>query len=102
MLYIELYERTETGHFPMVTCKDGFSISIQGATYNYCEPRDNSRVYSQVELGFPSASDPLIQPYAEDLSKPTDTVYPYVPANVVRKLLDKHGGTDSSLKFVYK
>ena len=32
--------------------------------------------------------------YCEDESKPTDTVYAFVPFNVVNDVLEKHGGID--------
>lgn len=44
-----------------------------------------------MELGFPSAADDLITDYAEDNSY-TDTVYGYVPVEIVDKLIEKHGG----------
>jgi hypothetical protein len=33
-----------------------------------------------------------LQPYAEDSSKPTDTVYGWVPSAVVLEVLQSHGG----------
>lgn len=79
---------------PRVFCADGYALSIQASSSHYCEPRiDNSETgYTKVELGFPSDPDDLILPYAEDKDDPTRTVYPYVPTNVVNKLIEKHGG----------
>jgi len=34
----------------------------------------------------------LIMPYVEDHSCPTDTVYAYVPKNVITMVIAKHGG----------
>ena len=45
-----------------------------------------------MELGYPSEPDELIKEYAEDWDDLTDTVYGYVPIEVVDKLLEKHGG----------
>ena len=72
---------------------DGFSVSIQAHDGAYCEPRrDSFRAYKSVELGFPSAPDPFIIDYAEDPTDLTGTVYAYVPAAVVYKMILAYGG----------
>lgn len=77
----------------MVVCADGFSMSVQAHDGAYCEPRkDAQRKYTLVEIGFPSVEEALIMPWAEDERKPTDTVYPYVPVDVVTNVIVKHGG----------
>ena len=72
----------------------GFSISIQASSCHYCEPRRTFEgPYTEVELGFPSCSEELLIPYMEDdCCKPENTVYPYVPVEVVDKVIKKHGG----------
>lgn len=82
--------------FPDVTkrleCKDGFSISVQANEYAYCMPRENKAwPYSEVELGYPSEVDDLIEDYSE-MPGETQTVYPYVPFDIVNELIEKHGG----------
>ena len=47
--------------------------------------------YESVELGFPSIEDELINEYAED-EPYTETVYGYVPIEIVEELINKHGG----------
>lgn len=80
------------GHRPRVHCADGFSVSVQASQFHYCRPRiDNAGKYNAVELGYPSAADDLITDYAEDVTY-TDTVYGYVPVEIVDKLIEKHGG----------
>ncbi|MBT4147279.1 MAG: hypothetical protein HOE45_10490 [Gammaproteobacteria bacterium] len=74
--------------------KSGFNVSIQANETNYCEPRNNIGPYTSVELGFPSAPEPLIIGYAEDADNPTETVYGWVPAGVVQALISKHGGIE--------
>lgn len=70
-----------------VICKDGFEISIQGGTeFHYCKPRCKINIYLNLELGFPSCEDELILQYKED------DIYPFVPLNIVEKLISKHGG----------
>lgn len=77
---------------PAIVCKDGFIISVQASEYHYCSPRDNDGPYSKFEIGYPNRKEPLLMPYAEDKSKPTDTVYGYVPESVVKEVIEKHGG----------
>lgn len=78
---------------PKIACKDGFIMSVQASQYHYCLPRaDHAYPYFSVEIGYPSAVDDLILEYAEDQKHPTDTVYPYVPIDVVNQVVDKHGG----------
>ena len=77
----------------MVVCADGFSMSVQAHDGAYCEPRrDAQRKYTLVEVGFPSAEEELIMSWAEDRNQPTETVYGYVPVDVVTNVIVKHGG----------
>lgn len=83
------YERPR----PWLKCKDGFVISVQAGYGLYSNPRINGAdEYTTVELGFPSEADDLIMDYAEDPDYPTETVYGYVPVEIVIKLTEKHGG----------
>ena len=79
-----------------VRCADGFTLSIQARESSYCTPRDNVGPYTHVECGFPS-KPPLTKEflsYAElcGTDDPCETVYPYVPSDVVQAELDAHGG----------
>ena len=77
---------------PRLLCNDGFSISVQASKFHYCRPMlDGAQDYEEVELGYPSNEDELINDYAED-DNYTRTVYGYVPIEVVEKLIEKHGG----------
>ena len=88
-----MFGGTIQGIRPHVKCKDGFSISVQASEIHYCSPRVNGDViYDNVELGFPNAEEGLIAEYAEDPDKPTNTVYGYVPVEIVNQLIEKHGG----------
>lgn len=78
-----------------VVCADGFKVSIQASHSHYCQPRTYADMYGAVELGFPNAPDSLIKEYADDYGDDidyTETVYAYVPADIVIKLINKHGG----------
>ena len=75
-----------------ITCKDGFSVSIQASARHYCRPRTDEGPWTHVELGFPNQCDPMIEPYAEDADDPLHTVYPCVPIDLVERLIESHGG----------
>lgn len=78
---------------PRLYCNDGYSISVQASAFHYCKPRLNGlQDYESVELGFPNMEDELISEYAEDDFDYTDTIYGYVPIEIVEKLIEKHGG----------
>lgn len=75
-----------------LVCTDGFSMSVQGNSGAYCEPRDNHGPYTEVEIGYPNQIEELIIPWAENPAKPTQTVYGYVPTEIVLEVILKHGG----------
>ena len=70
-------------------------MSVQASLTSYSSPREDIGPYIAVEIGFPSAPDPLIIGYAEDVDRPTETVYGWVPIGVVQALIIKHGGIES-------
>lgn len=79
--------------FPRIICADGFSMSVQGHYGAYSYPRDDfAEGYSEVEVGFPSALEELLMPYAELPETPTETVYGFVPVELVETVIEKHGG----------
>lgn len=85
--------RTFEGNRRRLVCNDGYSVSVQASRHHYCIPRINGAdKYESVELGFPNVGDILISEYAEDPNDLTETVYGYVPVEVVNKLIEKHGG----------
>jgi len=76
-----------------VTCKDGFTMSVQANEAAYCHPRiDEANKYTAVEVGFPSDRENLLMEWAESPEKPTETVYGYVPATQITLVVAKHGG----------
>jgi len=73
---------------------NGFTVSVQASQFHYCRPREDtvgSNFYTHVELGFPNPMTDedieLIGDYAEDPTDYTDTVYGYVPVELVRQLI---------------
>jgi hypothetical protein len=82
-----------------IFCLDGFSFSCQCGYGMYSLPKHLSIMDGEVthfELGFPTKSDDLILEYAEDRNKPTKTIYPFVPIEVVIELINKHGGINTN------
>ena len=76
-----------------IVCKDGADLSVQASRTHYCNPRDNDGPYTHVEVGFPSVAPPESwREYAEEWERPTDTVYGYVPVELVQAFIDLHGG----------
>jgi len=81
--------------FPLakrIACKDGFSLSVQATHGAYCSPRRNVAQWYEVEVGYPSDKPELIMDYAEQPENPTETVYGYVPIELVEELIELHGG----------
>ena len=75
-----------------IKCADGFTMSVQASETNYSSPRDNTGPYTEAEVGFPSKPESLLMGYAEDREQPTDTVYGWVPRQVIINVIAKHGG----------
>ena len=83
-------------HNPRIVCADGFSISVQARDTSYCTPRENNVPHTHMEGGFPSSKplNPELLEYAElcGTNEYTETVYPYVPREVLERELELHGG----------
>ena len=76
-----------------VVCADGFTMSVQADAGAYCLPRmTGAPVYREVEVGFPNMEEPMLLEWAEEPQRPTDTVYAWVPVQVVTNVIAKHGG----------
>ena len=75
-----------------VICADGFAMSVQASSGAYCIPRGNEGPYSAAEVGYPTEEESLLMEYVEDATRPTDTVYPFVPSTVISLVCAKHGG----------
>lgn len=79
---------------PRLTCADGFSMSVQASGGHYCAPRENFGPWHKVEIGFPSARVEEFMPFidGDEATTPTDTVYGYVPVEIVATVIAAHGG----------
>lgn len=82
--------------FRLLFLKDGNSLSVQASKHHYCTPRQDKGPYSHVEVGFPTKRYESLMPYAEDPSAPTETVYGWVPVEVVEQIILESGGLDLS------
>ena len=79
-----------------IELNNGTRMSVQASRSHYCTPRQDGAVeYSAVEIGFPSQRVELLMPYAEDKSRPTDTVYGWVPTSVLAQVIHSAGGVKS-------
>ena len=85
-------------HNPRVVCRDGFSMSVQARNGAYCRPRiDGAESYTSVEVGYPTEQCPILRKYAENRNARIEdgevqTVYPYIPVELVRQVIANHGG----------
>jgi hypothetical protein len=84
-------------NLPQTKMNDGFTMSLQASPYAYSTPRAFCDEYEAMEVGFPNREETLLIPYAEEKDKPTDTVYPYVPAEVILAVIIKHGGIKGNI-----
>lgn len=77
---------------------NGVVLSVQASQYHYCHPRQTAPVpdydfYEAFELGFPTEKLPEeFTEYAGDSDHLTDTVYAYVPKELLQKYIDSVGG----------
>jgi hypothetical protein len=77
---------------PIVRCADGFTMSVQADDFMYCTPCDSVGPWSKVEIGFPSERVEKFMKWAENADTPTETVYGWVPLEVVAEVVEDHGG----------
>ena len=94
-----LKHMTTSSRLPHIVCMDGFTMSVQVGYSLYSKPKKVAKRYSEVEIGYPSEHEPLLEEWAETIFEDgsidyTDTVYPYVPVKIVDKVLKRHGGID--------
>jgi hypothetical protein len=84
---------------PPIACRNGFFISVQASEHTYCTPRNDEGPWTHVECGYPSWGVPELAEYAEDPDDAPGTVYPYVPIDLVVKVInDNDGWVDDALR----
>lgn len=95
-------KETEHGYTelkPRIICNDGFNMSVQCGKGSYSTPRDVAQEYTAAEIGFPSEEEELINGYAEQTNDYTQTVYGWVPTDVIEEVIKKHGGINITETF---
>src|SRR3990172_4400625 len=92
ILSVKGFNPKRTQFVDSLVCADGFTMSVQAGEHLYSTPRSNVQLYHEVEVGFPSKKEKTLMPYAEDSTRSTDTVYGYVPVEIVNAIVDAHGG----------
>lgn len=75
-----------------IVCKSGLKMSVQASSGHYCSPREDFGPWVSVEVGFPNQPVSELMKYADDKSNPTETVYGWVPVEVVEKVINDNGG----------
>ena len=88
---------------PVVYAKDGFNVSLQIHSGNYCSSENGYREFGhtmeEVEFGFPSEDDVLLHQYSEmyheeDVDFTSFDTIGKIPVTVLEELFEKHGGID--------
>ena len=69
-------------------------MSVQAGQSLYSTPKDVVDNYEEMEVGYPSEEEYLLAKYAEDGENLCETVYNFVPVNLIDKIIEKHGGID--------
>lgn len=93
---------------PPITCRDGFTVSVQASKHHYCSPRSDFGPWEDVEVGFPSERPEPWSLWSQfqdspSTNDPTKDVYARVPMFMVETLLALHGGEDpATTQFRYK
>jgi hypothetical protein len=82
-------------NFAFIVCKDGLSMSVQASKTHYCEPSDDVGPYRSVEVGYPSYPVIELIEYADDRKNLTNTIYGYVPLELVHQVIYVRGGLES-------
>jgi hypothetical protein len=77
---------------PHINCRDGLTLSVQASDGHYCSPRDDFGPWVAVEVGYPSRAVDELLPYAQDAEYPTETVYGWVPVEIVNSIVNSRGG----------
>jgi hypothetical protein len=93
----DYFKNAWAGILPMrrvrtIRCADGLEFSAQASVGHYCSPRKNLGPWVAVEVGFPTQRVEEFMEYAENPAAPTDTVYGWVPVEVVEAVVRAHGG----------
>lgn len=73
---------------PAIQCADGTHLSVQASENHYCEPRENTGPYTEVEVWCIRNCPTEITEFAYSESEPSG----YVPIEQVVTFINNHGG----------
>ena len=84
---------------PKVVMGDGVSMSVQASSFHYCEPRRSGlEAYESYEVAYPSEVIEQLREYVECPVESDEellqSVYPFVPAEILSQIVMEHGGID--------
>ena len=83
---------------PLLHLKDGTTLSVQVGPGLYHTARtgdDGKQLYTHVEVGYPTGPiPPSWMPYCEDKLAPNNTIYSFLPIELVHYFIASHGGVD--------
>lgn len=77
-----------------IITKNGLTFSVQASSGHYCTPRSNNGPYTHVEVGFPNKVIERLIPFAENPDNLTETVYGWVPVELIKTIIIENGGID--------
>ena len=87
-------------HRPKIVCTDGFKMSVQGHEMTYSIPKKVATEFEAMEIGFPSQQEDLIMEFiVPPGDKPTQSVYGFIPIDLIEQIIEKHGGIDEKATF---
>ena len=79
-----------------IVCKSGLKMSVQASSTHYCDPQDDTGPYTSVEAGYPTEPVPELIPFIDGMSNDfTESVYAWVPLELVRQVVFVRGGLES-------
>ena len=87
-------------HRPKIVCTDGFKMSVQGHEMTYSIPKKVTTEFQAMEIGFPSQQEDLIMEFIDRPGhEPTQSVYGFIPIDLIEQIIEKHGGIDEQKTF---
>jgi len=96
---VGIYPYGHRKNMKRIETEDGQSLSVQASSTHYCTPRENEGPWHNVEVGFPSIEPPESWAGYMDgdweADDRTNTVYGYIPIEMVVDFINKHGGIKS-------
>lgn len=94
-VYFRLHPTQPYEPYKAMELVDGTTLSVQAGYGKYSTPRqEKSFPYNKVEVGYPSTYIPEFMPYIDggQDEDPTESVYAYVPVEVVNQVIQSRGG----------